>query len=77
MVKYPMECGIYPEKPFFYVKTGMILIGSKRIRGDPGLFSLHFTGRNAGSLCVWGREGRVVDFFLVIHGSRFRYRYAD
>jgi hypothetical protein len=24
-----MECGIYPERSFFHVKIGMILIGSK------------------------------------------------
>jgi hypothetical protein len=64
VLKLRCSVGIYPERPIFHVKIGMILIGSKGIQGDPGLFSLHFTGRNAGSFCVWGREGRVVDFFL-------------
>jgi hypothetical protein len=53
-----MEHGIYPERPIFYVKTGMILIASKRIQEDPELFSLRFTGRDTGSLCYGGRDGR-------------------
>jgi hypothetical protein len=45
----------------------MILIGSKRIQEDPGLFSLRFTGRDTGSLCLWEREARVaVDNFLFL-----------
>ena len=60
-----MERGIYPERPIFYVKIGMILIGPKRIQEDPGLFSLHFTGRDMGSLCLWETEARVAaDKFL-------------
>jgi hypothetical protein len=53
-----MEYGIYPERPISYVKIGMILIGSNRIQEDPGLFSLHFTGRDTG-LYVYrkGRQG--------------------
>ena len=50
------ERGIYPERPFFYAKIGMILIGSKRIQEDPGLFSLPLTGEDTGSLCLWERE---------------------
>jgi len=57
MVGYSMECGIYPERPISHVKIGMILIGSKRIQEDPGIFSLRFTGRDTGSLYVWGRDG--------------------
>jgi len=54
-----LESGIYQERPFFYVKAGMILIGSKGIQEDPGIFSLHLTVRNAGSFCLWekGRQG--------------------
>jgi len=60
-----MEYGIYSERLIFYVKIGMTLIGSKRIREDPKLFSLCFTGMDKESLCLW-REGMggVVDFFL-------------
>ena len=69
MVRYPMECGIYPERPFFYVKIGMILIGSKRIQEDPELFSLHFTGWwDTASLGSWGEGmgGVAVDNFLLL-----------
>jgi len=60
-----MECGICPERPISYLKTGMILIGSKPRQGTPGLHSLRFTDRDTGSLSVWGRVGRVaVDNFL-------------
>jgi hypothetical protein len=38
MVRYPMECGIYPERPISCIKIGIILIGSKRIQEDPELF---------------------------------------
>jgi hypothetical protein len=59
-----MECDIYQERSISYVKIEMILIGSKRIQEDPGIFSLRFTGRNA-SLFVYGEGmGGVVDFFL-------------
>ena len=64
-----MENGIYPERPISYVKIGMILIGLNRIQEDPGIFSLHFTGRDTGSWCLWervcgkGMDG-VVEFFL-------------
>ena len=50
--------GIYPERPISYVKIGMILIGLKRIQEDPGLFSLRFTGKDTGSLCLWEKEGK-------------------
>jgi len=60
-----MERGIYPERPFFYVKTGMIPISSKRIQEDPGLFLLHFIGWDLGSLCLCERDARVAaDKFL-------------
>jgi hypothetical protein len=49
-----MEYGIYPERPISYVKIGIILIASKRIQEDPGLFSLRFTGRDTG-LYVYGK----------------------
>jgi hypothetical protein len=52
MVGLSMEGGIYPERPISYVKIGMILIGSKRIQEDPGIFSLRFTRRDTGSLCL-------------------------
>ncbi len=55
-----LKSGIYPERSIFYVEIGMILIGSKRIREDPGLFLLHFTGRDTGSFGSWGKEGKAV-----------------
>jgi hypothetical protein len=59
-----MERGIHPERPISYVKVGMILIGSKRIQEDPGLFSLRFTGRDTSLYVYGGRVGGVVAYFL-------------
>jgi hypothetical protein len=67
MIRCPWSVVIYSERPIFYVKIGMILIGSKRIQEDPGLFSLHFTSRDTGSLFLWERKGKVaVDNFLKV-----------
>jgi hypothetical protein len=52
-----MEGGIYPETLISYVKIGIILIGSKPKREDPGLCSLLFIRSNPGFSCM-ERDGR-------------------
>jgi len=52
-----LEVGIYPESPISDVKTGIILIGSKRIQEGPELFSLHFRSWDTEFLGSWERDG--------------------